>query len=331
LDERFPAARSLREPKRHSPRATNSEVVLMMGMPAAGKSTIAAEFVARGYRRLNRDEAGGTLADLLPELESGLAAGHPLWVLDNTYGSRKSRNQVIECASRHGVGVRCIRLTTSLAEAQINAVCRLIEAYGKLPMPEELRALGRSDHRFFGPDAQFRYERRAEPPAPEEGFTVIEERPFVRCAQNSFDQKAVVVEYDDVLCASVRGASSALEPDDIVLAPGAREMMEGYRRTGFKLLAIAWRPQIAESKTTSAAVLACFERTKELLGMSIDLAFCPHPPGPPVCWCRKPLPGLILQFAFRYQLALDQCVLIGPSAADRTLAVRTGMRYIPPA
>jgi hypothetical protein len=80
-------------------------------------------------------------------------------------------------------------------------------------------------------------------------------------------------------------------------------------------------------KTTNAAVLACFERAKALLGMSIDFGYCPHPPGPPICWCGKPLPGLILQFAFRYQLALDQCLPIGRSAADRTLAVRTGMRY----
>jgi aryl-alcohol dehydrogenase-like predicted oxidoreductase/histidinol phosphatase-like enzyme len=329
LDERFPAARSLRKPKGPSTRVTNrdGEVVLVMGMPAAGKSSAAAEFVTRGYRRLNRDNAGGTLADLLPELESGLAAGQSHWVLDNTYGSRKSRNQVIECAARHGVGVRCIRLTTSLAEAQINAVCRLIELYGKLPMPEELRALGRSDHRFFGPDAQFRYERQAEPPVAEEGFTVIEDRPFVRRGLAGFDRKAVVVEYDRVLSTSVSGAPAALESDDVVLAPGARELMERYGQTGFKLLGIAWRPQVAEGKTTNAAVLACFERTEALLGMSIDFGYCPHAPGPPVCWCRKPLPGLILQFAFRYRLALDQCLLIGQSAADRTLAVRTGMRY----
>ena len=33
-----------------------------MGIPGAGKSRVAAEHVARGYVRLNRDERGGTLA-----------------------------------------------------------------------------------------------------------------------------------------------------------------------------------------------------------------------------------------------------------------------------
>src|SRR5262249_55934549 len=154
------------------------------------------------YQRLNRDSAGGKLADLVPELESGLKSGHLNWVLDNTYGSRKSRNEVIECAARHGVTVRCVRLITSFADAQINAVCRLIMAHGRLPMPEEFRALGRSDHRFFGPDAQFRYERQVEPPVLEEGFREIEDRSFIRQPLDGFDEKAIVVEYDGVLCIS---------------------------------------------------------------------------------------------------------------------------------
>src|SRR5206468_7422092 len=88
-----------------------------------------------------------------------------------------------------------------------------------------------------------------------------------------------------------------------------RELFDLHAKSGYKLLAIAWRPQIREGKTTDAAVLACFERTKELLGMDVDFAYCPHPAGPPICWCRKPLPGLVLQFAFRHRLALTQCVI----------------------
>src|SRR5262245_23919054 len=330
LDERFPAGRSLHTPRVHIAQPTNTkgEVVLVMGMPAAGKSTAAGDFVARGYQRLNRDSAGGKLADLVPALDSGLACGQLNWVLDNTYASRRARNEVIECAARHGVAVRCVRLTTSLADAQINAVCRLIEAYGKLPMPEELRKLGRSDHRLFGPDAQFRYERQVEPPVLEEGFTAIDDRPFVRRERADFNQKAIIVDYDDDLCISKTGLPVPLEPGDVVLKPGARELMASHREAGFKLFSIAWRPQITEGKTTSAAVLGCFERTKALLGMNVEFDYCPQPRGPPVCWCRKPLPGLVLQFALRHQLALHQCVLVGESAASRTLATRLGMRYI---
>jgi len=329
LDDRLPVGRLLRKPimQKAEPPTRDGEVVLVMGIPAAGKTSAAKEFVARGYKRLNRDSAGGKLADLVPELDAGLARGGRNWVLDNTYASRKSRNQVIECAARHGVAVRCIRLNASLADAQINAVCRLIEAYGKLPMPEQLHALGKSDHRFFGPDAQFRYERQVEPPVLEEGFAEIEDRVFMRRAQADFDQQAIVLEYDGVLCSSRSGAPAALDAGDVALLPGTRELMDRHLKSGFKLLAIAWRPQVSEGKTKDLAVLACFERTQALLGMNVEFAYCPHPGGPPVCWCRKPLPGLILQFAFRHRLALDQCVLVGRSQLDRTLAARIGMRY----
>jgi aryl-alcohol dehydrogenase-like predicted oxidoreductase len=112
---------------------------------------------------------------------------------------------------------------------------------------------------------------------------------------------------------------------NIVPIPGATPEVTA----GFKVLAIAWRPQISDGQTTEAAVIDHFERTKELLGVDIEFAFCPHPAGPPVCWCRKPLPGLILEFAFRHRLSLDQSVFIGRSTADRTLASRLGMIYHP--
>jgi aryl-alcohol dehydrogenase-like predicted oxidoreductase len=280
-------------PTAPAPKAASreGEVVMVMGMPAAGKSSAAEEFVARGYQRLNRDTVGGTLADLVPELDAGLAEGATRWVLDNTYASRKARNQVIECAARHGVAVRCVRLTTSLADAQINAVCRLIGAFGKLPLPEDFRKLGKTDHRFFGPDAQFRYERQLEEPVLDEGFSAIEERPFERRPFEGFDQRAIIADFD------------------------ALDLVERYRRPGDKVLAIAWLPGGIDAEVRAA------------LG-DVELEYCPHPAGPPVCWCRKPLPGLILQFAFRYRLDLSQCIYLGRKRADQTLAERLGMRQL---
>ena len=34
------------------------EVILLMGMPCAGKSTLVKEYEAKGYVRLNRDDLG---------------------------------------------------------------------------------------------------------------------------------------------------------------------------------------------------------------------------------------------------------------------------------
>ncbi len=327
FDARYPAGRLLRVPRKaRMPRAdATGDVVLVMGMPAAGKSSVARAFVERGYARLNRDESGGRLADLVEHLDAGLRTGNRRWVLDNTYAARADRNQIIECAWRHGVPVRCVWLKTDVADAQINATSRLIAAHGRLPMPEELRALGRADHRYFGPDAQFRWERQLEPPVAGEGFAHIEERTFARVWPPDFEGRAVLLEYDDVLCACARDGSPALDPDAQELLPGTRDTLRRHAADGWHVCAHAWRPQLARGETSSDAVRACFERARELLGIDIDIAWCPHAAGPPVCWCRKPLPGLVLEAVFRHKLALARCTMVGRSAADRTMAQRLGV------
>ena len=106
-----------------------------MGIPGAGKSRIAEEYVERGYVRLNRDERGGTLRALLAPLEEALAAPEPRVVLDNTYLTRDSRSYVLDAAARHGAPVRCVWLDTPLAQAQVNLTARLLDRFGQLPPP----------------------------------------------------------------------------------------------------------------------------------------------------------------------------------------------------
>ena len=151
-----------------------------MGLPAAGKSTLAARFVEDGYARLNRDEQGGRLADLVPELERAIVAGTRRFVLDNTYATRKSRAPLVELAARHGLRTRCVWLHTRIEDAQVNAVTRMLRRYGRLLGPEEMRAASRSDPGAFPPGVLFRYERALEPPDAAEGFSAIEEVPFRR-------------------------------------------------------------------------------------------------------------------------------------------------------
>lgn len=328
LDAEFPAGRLLRVPRarrRPAPDATG-EVVIVMGAPGAGKSTVAREFVERGYERLNRDERGGTLSNLVIALRDGLAAGERRWVLDNTYPTRAARNEVIECAWSFGIPVRCVWLQTTTADAQINAVRRLLEDHGRLPMPEELRERGRTDNRWFGPDAQFRYERQLEAPTAAEGFRDVEARPFSR-APASGSRKALFLEFDEVLCNGPEPGSPALSADAVHMLPERRARIADRAAAGWIICAIAWRPQLASEATDGAEVRAAFHRVRELLGVEIDIAWCPHPAGPPVCWCRKPLPGLVLELAERHDIALGESLLIGRASADRTLAERLGIEY----
>jgi hypothetical protein len=279
-------------------------------MPGAGKTSLAVELASDGYGRLNRDMRGGSLADLIPELDAGLTSGRRRWVLDNTYPTRRSRNEVIECAWSHGVPVRCVWVTTSVADAQINAITRMIEIHGRLPTVEELREHGKKDPRFLGPDALFRYERTLEPPSLDEGFTVIDERPFTRQAPPAASARAMAFDFDQLM-ASAR----------------APEALTTLAAEGWLLFAHAWRPQVARGHMTLESVDAEFARARMALGVDIDLAVCPHDAGPPICWCRKPLPGSLLEFALGRNVDLTRSVVIGGSAADRSMATRLAISY----
>ena len=79
LDNRFPAGRLMRGSRAPTPTTgSNGEVVIVMGIPGAGKTSTAAEFVSRGYTRLNRDSSGGRLVDLVTERTPDLPAARSI-------------------------------------------------------------------------------------------------------------------------------------------------------------------------------------------------------------------------------------------------------------
>ena len=155
--------------------ARDGEVVMIVGMPGAGKSTLAADYVAHGYTRLNRDNRGGTLRQLAAALDGALARSSRI-VLDNTYPTRTSRAPVIAAAHRYGLPIAArSRRRRSKTRSTTPRLVRSRD--GRLPEPDEPRATSRC-----GPGAQFRYRRQYEPPRDDEGFDAIDELPFTRVA-----------------------------------------------------------------------------------------------------------------------------------------------------
>jgi aryl-alcohol dehydrogenase-like predicted oxidoreductase/predicted kinase len=289
-------------PRKRRRTAGDAEIVLVMGIPGAGKSRIAGEYVDRGYLRLNRDERGGTLRDLAGALDEELSSGTRQVVLDNTYLTRAARSYVLDVASRHGIPARCIWLDTPLAQAQVNLVERLLERFGSLPSPEELRAVARREPGVHAPTSQMRTVRELEPPAADEGFVSVEHVPFTRSAGPGR--------------AGVFVAVAALRQPDW---KGALE--QGDRSAPH--LVFDWSPDGAVKELAHVASLLAAE-----VSGPVESALCPHPAGPPICWCRPPLPGLPLAFARKHAVDPSRSVLLGTSPAHRTLATSLGARYV---
>lgn len=317
LDEAFPAARVGRSDgasATQKPQRADAEVVIVMGLPGAGKTTLTSSLVAGGYRRLNRDETGGTLRELTADLDRALEDGSSRVVLDNTYVTRRSRAAVVQAASRHRVPVRCLWLTTSIDDAQVNAVSRLIARYGRLPADDDLSELRRTDVTAFVPTVQFRYQREMEPPDINEGFSSIEVVPFVREPFAGHDRKAVIVWIDDVTFDAEFVARLA-----------------AYRDAGYEVLGLSWQPGLSDGTRSLDDVQALVSRISAQAGFAIDVHYCPHPAGPPRCWCRKPLPGLGVLVIHRHRLDPARCIYVGSAAVDPGFARKLGFAHHTPA
>ena len=296
-EERTALGKARRAPARRRP-SKDGEVVVVMGIPGAGKSRVAEEYVARGYVRLNRDELGGTLRDIAAALDNQLSSGMRRVVLDNTYLTRASRSYVIEAAARHGAAARCIWLDTPLAQAQVNLVERLLDRFGSLPTPEELRARAKLEPGLLAPTSQMRALRELEPPAADEGFVDVEHVAFNRSP-------------------STEGARG------VFLAAAAFEDALGETDADAPHLIFDWRP--GGQPDVLADIVS--QLAVRVAG-PVEGALCPHPGGPPVCWCRPPLPGLLLAFARAHDVDPSRSTLFGASPAHRTLANAIGARYV---
>ena len=272
---------------------SDGDVVLVMGIPGAGKSRVAEEYVARGYVRLNRDERGGTLRELAAALDEELSSGARRVVLDNTYLTRAARSYVLDVASRHGIAARCVWLDTPLAQAQVNLVERLLERFGSLPSPEELQELARASRACTRRPPRCARCASSSHRRPTRDSRSVEHVPFARALGGRTRRRVR------------RGSRARRSP----AGRGAR----------------AGRPTRAPPRLR----LEPAGRARRTRGESRGRwrALCPHPAGPPICWCRPPLPGLLLAFARAHGVDPSRSTLIG---AARTPDARDDARRPPP-
>jgi hypothetical protein len=263
---------------------------------------------------LNRDIVGGSLRGIAKMLDERLHAGAERIVLDNTYVTRAARSDVMRVASARGAPVRCVFFETPLVEAQVNVVLRMLDRFGRVIQPEEMASLARTDPAALAPNALSRMTRDLEPPALDEGFSEIEVVPFVRDPDTS------------------GRAGIAIALDAIERVPDERHWatLEGLLASapeGAPCLLFAWRPRTRDSAAATTRTLATAEAALRNAGAPVEVALCPHEAGPPICWCRPPLPALLLAFAHRHDVNLGASTLYGQSSTDRKVARLLGMSF----
>jgi HAD superfamily hydrolase (TIGR01662 family) len=177
------------------------------------------------------------------------------------------------------------------------------------------------------PTTLFRYQRELEPPDVSEGFARVDVVDFLRRPDPSHVNRAVIVWCDGVLLRSRSNERLPAAVDDVIVDSGRAAILRRYAEQGFRLLGLSWQPEIADRKRTAVDVEALFARMNELLGIAIEVEYCPHGAGPPQCWCRKPLPGLAVLLMRRHHLDPAACIYVGDGPQDAGYASRLGFQY----
>ena len=140
------------------------ELVVVVGRPASGKSTIREKFfVPNGYVAVNRDTMG-TQSKCLKVAKEALASGKSV-IVDNTNPSKAVRKPYIDLAKQFGVAARCLHLTVA------PDVCNHLNYYRQIQTQGARRRV---------PDVGVRvYEKDFQAPTVGEGFTEVKELGFV--------------------------------------------------------------------------------------------------------------------------------------------------------
>jgi len=312
----------------------SNEVVMLVGMQASGKGTIAKNYAARGYTVLNRDgiAKNNTVASLLGPFGVALEKGQSV-VLDNTFPKAADRRPFILAAQQHKVPIRCEVMGTSFADCQFNALLRMHERYGAFFFDAEsikTHAAAKKDPNIFPMAVLYKYRKEYEAPHISEGFSALVEVPFVR--QHSGTKKALILDFDQNLRDTPEGSpyKYPTKPAEVALIdhPKRAKIIQKYVDNGYMLLGASNQSGIHKGTVTHEDVRLCFDHTCTLIGHKILYAYCPHVSRPIVCYCRKPNVGLGVKHIIEYNLDPRKSIFVGDQTSDKNMALGCGFQYI---
>jgi D-glycero-D-manno-heptose 1,7-bisphosphate phosphatase len=319
-----------------------TSIYMLIGFPASTKTTQVAELMLAhpGAVHISRDITGGSVASLIPTVESLLREGKTV-ILDNTHMTIAARAQFIAVARRlssetgQSVPVHAIYMKTTIEDCQIRNLTRMYSTHGTLYMTGKLPAAVPEDPHVFPPAVYFAARKSFEEPAVSEGFASVR---VIKVPAPSigadYCNKALFLDIDGTVRATEHlEYKYPVKSEEVTLlhdAAAMRAKLEAYRVAGYRLIGVSNQSGIAKKTVTTAAVEATFERTRALLGYTAEefpILYCPHCSVPIQCYCRKPQSGMFVKAILEYKLNPAACLMVGDRKTDETAAKRVGIPY----
>lgn len=301
-------------------------VVLVGGLPGAGKSSLVQSPEYKDFVRLNRDLIGGSINKLIPLMQEALAEGKDV-ISDNLFCTLEDRKLFIDGAN--GYEVEMLWVNTSSEDCQVNACRRMYKKYGHVLVPSEFNDKAiKNDPNTFPPSVFFSWRNKLVLPKNEEGFVRVRKVPFVREWGPEYKNKAVILDFDGTLRETVGGNGKyPTKVSEQRVLPGRAEVLKAWRAKGYHLLGASNQSGIAKGHLTHSDCIACLDAICDELGVQIDYLYDDSKVPPITSWLRKPMPGMGVEFIEKYKLNPSECIMVGDMKTDKTFAERCGFQY----
>ena len=141
--------------------------------------------------------------------------------------------------------------------------------------------------------------------------------------------RAVFIDRDGVINRAVVRAGRPYPPQglaDFELLPGVPEAMRALKGAGFRLIVATNQPDVATGRQTREMVEAIHAHLRATLPVD-DIRVCYHVDADG-CACRKPKPGMLLDAAKAWGIALGDSVMVGDRWRDIDAGRAAGCRTI---
>lgn len=313
-------------------------LTLLIGFQGSTKSTYAVKLAKeQAATILSRDDAGGTLKDLLPAVKKLLNENKNV-ILDNTHLTKESRKPFIELAKELGVLVHAVHIDSPIEDCQIRVLHRMYTTHGDIFFTGKGTKQAAKDPHVFPISVLFAARKNFEAPSDSEGWTSVKKIKVAAptfSAANGYTNKALFLDIDGTIRETEHLENKyPTDPEECELIKDRQQMrkkLDKYIADGYQLIGVSNQSGISKGILTEEVADACFDKTRELLGyddQEFPIIYCPHRSVPISCYCRKPQSGLGVWAIENYKLAPQECLMVGDRGTDRTFAERLGIKFV---
>lgn len=308
----------------------NTDIILLGGGPASGKSTKAQDYKYEGYSIFNRDRENCSMKELAKKVEKHLKSNKQI-VVDATLPTKEVRQLFIDIAKENNLTIGFHHIATSKEDCLINSINRMRDISGEILMhpnddPNFLKIYKGSN--VWVLPAIFAYFKKFEKPMIIDGFDEIIKTKFERKWQDWYDKKAVFVDLDGTVRETISGDKYPISKDDVRILPNSVEKLREYKDNGYIIIGVTNQSGVNKGKFVKDSVEDIIEHTNHLMGGVIDTwKYCLHSVPKEICYCRKPQSGMGVYFIHAYGLNPEKCIMVGDMSIDRTFAQRLGFKY----